>query len=115
MTELEAYRNTFAAIQGLRAFRHGEPKEVALVDGDLRARRMLAKVNFGYWSKSSISSGTEIVFLILQDALPGDAIISADSVQFGNELWKITGWKTPTETQKPYWLLSVEFEEMRDG
>lgn len=115
MTEIELYKNTFAAIQGLRSLRQDAPREIELLDGDVEVRRTLAKVNFGYWSKSSINNGSEVVFMVLENAEMAASIESAEAVQHGNDLWKITSRKSPAQTQKSYWLLSVEFEGTSDG
>jgi hypothetical protein len=107
MTEADALRNTFTAIQGLRALRNGAPREIALIDGEAT----WTLVQFGCWSKSAIYNNTQPVFLILQDTLPDEAVQAAQGVQHGDELWTITSRVSPAEHNKAYWLLSVANEE----
>lgn len=110
MTEVELYKSTFTAIQELRAFRQGAPREIVLIGANENC-----SIGIGDWSKSSINNGSEVVFMVLRDVAMAASIESAEAVQHGNDLWKITRRRNPAETQKPYWLLSVEFEGKSDG
>lgn len=111
MTELEAYRNTFAAIQGLRSFRQGEPKEIALIDRD----STWLLIGAGGWSKTSINGAAEIVFLILSDLVTVEQIEEAKTIRFGDQIWEVTGRKSPDQTEKPYWQLSVNLQGVENA
>ena len=112
MTELEALKNTFTAIQGLRTLRNDAPQAIALLDAEGKQ----IPVKFGNWSKSAINDNSQPVFLILQDEIPDEYLNEAGYVLYGHELWKITSRKSPAESKKAYWLLSVvECEEMENG
>lgn len=105
MTEAEALQNTFAAIQGLRTLKQGAPREIALIDDD----KVWTLVHFGYWSKSSINNGAQVLFLVLQNDLSDEQIEASHTIQHGNELWKITERKSPADLKKAYWQLFVTF------
>lgn len=111
MTEIEAYQNTFTAIQGLRTLRNDAPQAIALLD----AEGNQIPVKFGNWSKSAINDNSQPVFLILQDEIPDEDLIEAGYVLYGSELWKITSRKSPAESKKAYWLLRVSECEETDG
>lgn len=111
MTEIEALKNTFTAIQGLRTLRNDAPQEISLIGAESRQ----TPVKFGNWSKSAINDNSQPVFLILQGEIPDEDLNEAGYVLYGSELWKITSRTSPAESKKAYWLLRVSECEAIDG
>lgn len=106
MTEREALQNVFSTMGQSRFIHTGAPREIELFDAE---GKMLAALPLGYWSKSSINIGAQVLFLILAETDADSHLETATRIQHGAEQWVIQpGRKSPAETQKAYWQLPVQ-------